>query len=96
MKTPPIDLINSFISFVELKTLEASALTLAISQPALSVQLKRFTEYFEYPIFEFKGKKKILTPYGNEVYQDLKKSLFLFTQSFETLNRNTLLQKTKP
>lgn len=87
MVYPNIDLIQSFLLFVEEKSLARAAAKLNITQPALSMQLKRFEAEFEYPIFEFQGKSKKLTVFGHTVYLAMKDLFIHYENSFETIDR---------
>lgn len=87
MKKPPIELLESFAQFVESGSLMKASEQLNMTQPALSMQLKRLEEFFEYPIFEFQGKKKALTPFGAALYEESKTISENVRYSFENLHR---------
>ena len=40
---------------------------LHLTQPAVSLQFKSFSEQFDFPLIEYQGKKLIITPLGKEV-----------------------------
>ncbi|AZZ37350.1 hypothetical protein CIK05_11295 [Bdellovibrio sp. qaytius] len=73
MNTPPYALIGSFLAFTEASSMQAAALSLKISQPALTSHLKSFESYFPQPVFTFEGRRKVLTSFGEEVRALLKK-----------------------
>ena len=73
--------------FVEQKSLSNAASKLNVTQPALSMQLKRFEHSFEYPIFEFQGKSKKLTIFGEDVYLNMKDILKKYEESFLSIDR---------
>ncbi|MCK6598148.1 MAG: LysR family transcriptional regulator, partial [Bdellovibrionaceae bacterium] len=87
MKYPNIDLIQSFICFVDEKSLSKAASKLNVTQPGLSMKLKRFEESFESPIFEFQGKNKKLTLFGESVYSRMKDLLQKYEQFFQDIDR---------
>lgn len=89
MNTPPYALIASFIAFTESQSMEKAAGKLGLSQPALTSHLKQFEQHFPQPVFEFKGRRKILTPFG----EDLKK---FFALRFSNLEKDLelVLEKT--
>lgn len=87
MNHPDMDLIQSFIFFVQEKSLAQAAMKLNLTQPALSMKLKRFESEFEYPIFEFQGKTKKLTVFGSSVYLEMTILLKKYQESFESIKR---------
>ena len=87
MKKPPVELLESFTQFVESGSLLKAAEKLNMTQPALSMQLKRLEEFFEYPVFEFQGKKKALTPFGVALYEESRIISENVKFSFENLHR---------
>lgn len=93
IQLPSIQLLEALISIAESSSLAEAAKTLGLTQPALSMQLKRLEEIFEYPIFEFHGKRKLLTFYGTTVYKESKRLLAEFNESFEIINRMYLDSK---
>ncbi len=86
----PLNLLESLIAIKELGSLARAADDLNMTQPALSMQLKKLEEYFKFPLFETQGKKKILTVYGLSVYAESKRILSEFENSFESIDRKYL------
>lgn len=86
----PLHLLESLIVLSENRSLAEASKKLYISQPALSMQLKKLEEQFELPIFEFQGKKKVLTLYGHSIYKEAKRLLTEFDLSFEQIHRQYL------
>lgn len=72
MKTPPFALINSFLAFVEAENMQEAAKLIGLSQPALTSHLKQFQGYFPQDVFAMEGRKKTLTPFGEELKSLLK------------------------
>lgn len=48
---------------------------LHLSQPGVSIQFKAFSEQFDFPLIEYRGKKMIMTELGREVYQRVQQIL---------------------
>ena len=67
MNSPSFSLIASFVAFTDAESMEKAATKLGISQPALTSHLKQFEQHFPQPVFEFKGRRKILTAFGEEL-----------------------------
>lgn len=86
----PIELLESLIAVADNLSMKDAAQQLKISQPALSMQLKRLEEAFAAPLFEFQGKKKILTSFGISVYKEAKRIRNEINSSFENINRRHL------
>lgn len=63
--------IFAFITFANSKNIVEAADKLQISQPALSAHLKNFEESLPFSPFMMQGRKKILTPYGQDLYEEL-------------------------
>lgn len=68
-------LLNSFIVFNESKNIVEAANRLGITQPALSKQLREFESGLKVPVFTTQGRKKVLTPFGRMLHQQLLKRL---------------------
>ncbi len=86
----PIHLLESLIAVEESPSMKIAAEKLNISQPALSMQLHKLEEAFNIPLFEFQGKKKILTSFGQSVYFEAKRLRNEINFSFESVNRKHL------
>lgn len=58
-----------FLTVVKTRSITKAAALLNLSQPAASVQLKKFQEQFDISLIEMIGKKLQTTPFGKEVAQ---------------------------
>lgn len=67
----PVYLIQTFVVFVEATNITEAAGRLDISQPAVSVHLRKLEELLPQPIFKKVGKRKELSDYGKSLYQKL-------------------------
>ena len=72
---PPLENLRSFAIFVESKNIVAAAESLGISQPLLSARLKALDEALGQPLFEYRGRKKVLNAYGREFHEMVKRQL---------------------
>lgn len=70
IKNPPVPLylIESFLKVVESQSLHTAAINLQLTQSALSRQMKTFEEYLPRKVFTLEGRKKVLTAYGQTIY----------------------------
>jgi DNA-binding transcriptional LysR family regulator len=60
--------VSTFLVFVESPNATMTAKALGLSQSGVSLQLKKFEECFQSPIFVQEGKKKALSRFGKELY----------------------------
>lgn len=81
------ELAQTFISFVELGSLQAVADKRGLTQPAVSHHLKSFEEQFQLKIFTYSGRRKILTQYGQQIFLTLKMKLAELNREIERTNR---------
>ena len=89
-------LLNSFVVFNESKNIVEAAKQLGITQPALSKQLKEFERGLKIPAFTAQGRKKVLTPFGRMLHQQLLKRLGNVHEVIDdTLNRYQNAQHAK-
>jgi DNA-binding transcriptional LysR family regulator len=58
------ELLRTFVVFAKSKNIVAAAKELQVSQPAVTMQLRRLEQDFSHPLFSQEGKKKTLTPFG--------------------------------
>ncbi len=56
-----------FLKIVQTKSVTKAAEELHLTQPAVSIQLKNFQEYFELPLTEVVGRKIYITDFGLEI-----------------------------
>ena len=66
-----LDLLKTFIIFAKSKNITEAAKLLRISQPAVSLQLQRLERTVKHPLFSQEGKRKVLTPFGRAVFEEL-------------------------
>lgn len=62
-----------FLKIVEFQSVTKASEALYLTQPAVSIQLKKFQEQFKIPLFEVVGRRIYITEFGNEVAQAGKK-----------------------
>lgn len=68
MTRMPLDLLNTFVTFVREGNVSVAAASLRLSQPAVSTQLKRLEELAPFPLFAMQGKRKVLTHFGRALH----------------------------
>ncbi|MEL6356210.1 MAG: LysR family transcriptional regulator, partial [Bacteroidota bacterium] len=56
-----------FSKIVETKSITQAARELHLSQPAVSIQLKKLQDQFEIPLTELIGRQLYITPFGQEI-----------------------------
>lgn len=56
-----------FVKVQELQSITKTSEALHLTQPAISIQLKKFQEQFEVPLFELVGRQLYITPFGEEI-----------------------------
>lgn len=72
MEKVPVHLLNAFVTFNESQNIVKASESLGITQPALSKQLKALESKFPFPLFSVQGRKKILTRFGQGLYDKIK------------------------
>ncbi|MES2768184.1 MAG: LysR family transcriptional regulator [Bdellovibrionota bacterium] len=70
-----IRLLPTIVAVAESKNFKDAASKLKISQPAITQQMRTLENALDIPLMKTVGKKKILTPFGNEVYLSAKQHL---------------------
>lgn len=58
-----------FLKIVNLQSVTKASEELCLTQPAVSIQLKKFQEQFKIPLFEVVGRRIYITEFGEEVAQ---------------------------
>lgn len=56
-----------FLEIVNKKSITKASETLFLTQPAVSIQLKKFQDQFPMPLTEVIGRKLFITPFGEEI-----------------------------
>ena len=64
-----------FLKVSELKSVTKASEALYLTQPAVSIQLKKFQDQFNIPLFEVVGRKIYITDFGDEIAVAAKKIL---------------------
>lgn len=64
-----------FYKIVQLKSVTKASEELFLTQPAVSIQLKKFQDQFHIPLFEVVGRKIYITEFGEEIALAAKKIL---------------------
>ena len=82
----PLDLLRSFVAFVESPNMVAAANRLRLSQPLLTKHLQILEEASAQPIFSFEGRKKVCTRYGHSLYEVIKGHLEGLQNSLQDLS----------
>lgn len=72
MKKYPPHLVESFLQYAETLNMVRASDALQMSQPALSRQLRDFEALVGQSIFKAQGRNKVLTPLGNQIFNNLK------------------------
>ncbi len=75
MDNIPIQLLHAFVIFNDAPNIQLAAGRLGITQPALSKQLKALEALLPHAIFSFRGRKKVLTPYGQNLHSRIKERI---------------------
>ena len=83
----PVSLIQTFVAFVEAANISEAAENLGISQPAVSVHLKKMEELLPHPVFIAQGKRKTLSRYGRALYDQLAPQLHQLNRGVGQVNR---------
>lgn len=78
-----------FCSVVEHKSITKASIELDLTQPAISIQLKKLQENFQLSLIEIHGKKVFITDFGKTFYKQAKeilKQVEEFKYNIDTLN----------
>lgn len=78
-----------FLKVVELKSITRAAEALFLSQPAVSMQLKKFQNQFSIPLTEVIGRQLYVTEFGNEIAEAAER----IQNEVEAINYKTRSQK---
>lgn len=80
MNDIPVQLLHSLVVFAEAKNISEAAARLGVTQPALSKQLAVLDAMLPEPAFTLSGRKKVLTPFGQDLYRRLQPRLGALAQ----------------
>lgn len=75
MEKIPVHLLQAFMTFNDSANILEAASKLEITQPALSKQLKALESLLPHPVYSFRGRKKALTPFGQNLHRRIKERL---------------------
>ena len=64
-----------FLTVAQLKSVTKASEALYLTQPAVSIQLKKFQEQFQVPLFEIVSRRIYITEFGEEIAMAAKKIL---------------------
>jgi DNA-binding transcriptional LysR family regulator len=78
-----------FLKVVELKSVTRASEALHLTQPGVSIQLKKFQDQFEIPLTEVVGRQLYVTPFGEDIAAVAGRIL----AEVETIKHKTLLYK---
>ncbi|WP_369998247.1 LysR family transcriptional regulator [Winogradskyella sp.] len=78
-----------FLKITELKSITKASEALFLSQPAVSIQLKKFQDQFSIPLTEVVGRQLYVTDFGEEIAEAAQKIL----NEVEAINYKTLAFK---
>lgn len=70
-----LDYVRSFMAVAESGSLSAAARKLGITQPAVTLQLKKLEAACPQPLFVFEGSRKCLSAYGKVFFDSLKEDM---------------------
>ena len=83
------ELLSTFIAVSESDTLLQASKKLKVSQATVSLRLRKFQEFFGFPIFEKRGRKIVILPSGFDLKEVMKGSAL----NFEATIAGFLFQK---
>lgn len=82
-----MDLLQTFVIYVETENVVKTAQLLGISQPAVSAHLKRLQEHLPVPALITKGRRKELTEYGRALYSAMQNGMKEINRGIERTNQ---------
>lgn len=74
-----------FLKVVELQSITKASEALYLSQPAVSIQLKKFQDQFDIPLTEVLGRRLFITDFGREIAENAQRIL----EEIEAINYKT-------
>jgi DNA-binding transcriptional LysR family regulator len=69
---PALDLIEAFLAAARSRTFLEASVRLNTSPASFSEKIKKFEKLMAVPVFSYRGRKKVLTIYGQDLYRNLK------------------------
>lgn len=78
--------IPTFMAVAESRNFIEAAHKMGLSQPGITVQMRSLEELLPSPVFKLHGKRKVLTTYGENLYQLLKKQMSQLDTALIDLN----------
>lgn len=82
----PLEILRSFVAFVEAPNIVKAAESLGVSQPLLSKHLALLQDAVPQMVFEFEGRKKVPTRYGLALFETVKGALAGLENGLNDLN----------
>ena len=86
----PIDVLRSFIAVVDGGSMLRASERVFLSQPAISLQIKRLEELLQVPLFQREGRRLVLTSQGEGVLVHAREILALNDRIVATLTGDAL------
>lgn len=77
--------LNIFLKVVEFQSITKASEYLYLSQPAVSIQLKKFQDQFDIPLTEVLGRRLYVTDFGREIAENAQRIL----EEIEAINYKT-------
>lgn len=87
MNVPPFEWLECLLAAGDSKNLTEAASRIGLSQPALSVKLLRLEESVPVPLFQWDGRRKVLTPYGRALCEVVRKEQKDVVDGYVNVNR---------
>ncbi len=87
MNLPPVHLLQMFTLIVDSASFAKASEQLNLTQSALTMQLKNLQNYFELPLLELRGKRKIPTAFGRLIYQESMNLLQKYQETFKEIHK---------
>jgi len=85
-----LDILRTFVTFASSQNIFEAAKKLGISQPSVTVQLKRVEDFFGVQLFTLNGKKKVLNNHGKVLYNATKAQIDSLDFTVNTTKRSFL------
>jgi DNA-binding transcriptional LysR family regulator len=85
---PPLEYLRALVAAADSPNLMEAGRKIGLSQPAISVQLRKLEKEVHLPIFQTDGRRKTLTPYGQKLVTAARKGLLGLERSWEETLRD--------